>query len=109
RSRAGSGGRRSGCRKSSTVARFTSSASGRRHAARCSRSSWRATPRRCPPRRVLTPATVGLVALLLPRRERDDPAAHEQVGLSLPARLQPTLVEPERILLAPEDLLRADL
>jgi hypothetical protein len=49
------------------------------------------------------------VSLLRPRGEWDNPPAYEQIGLALSARLKPTLVQAERVLLTPEELLGADL
>src|SRR5260370_1049428 len=43
------------------------------------------------------------------RGERDDAPPHEEVGLAPAARVEPALVEAERVLLAAEELLRADL
>src|SRR6266446_8366383 len=50
-----------------------------------------------------------LVAALRRRGERDDAPPHEEVGLAPAARVEPALVEAERVLLAAEELLRADL
>src|SRR5207245_2255509 len=61
-----------------------------------------------PPPRTAVSVTL-LVAALRRRGERDDAPPHEEVGLAPAARVEPALVEPERVLLTAEELLRADL
>src|SRR5262249_59926115 len=45
----------------------------------------------------------------LDRRDGNDAAADQQIGLALAPGVEPALVEPQRVLLAPEELAVADL